>query len=206
MTKKRLLSLAVFAIAIVGMTSVAMANVPDETTSLASSGSGCVLMSPDATGTTLGSAGLTISVTVNDAVPNPIAAYPAQDISVGDDVGGVNVALCNGGSAADANTNAAGQTTISGVIAGGGNSQGMQVYIAGVALTGASLPITAVSSDFNRDLSVTAIDLSLVPGGFANLFLNGVLDWESDLTCDGLENLADLGRFAQDFLNVAVCP
>jgi len=83
----------------------------------------------------------------------------------------------------------------------------MAVRVAGLPLAGASdLAITAVSSDFDGNLVVDAVDLGLFPGGFADLFLNGLFDTFADLNCDGFENLGDVGRFATDFLGGAACP
>jgi len=199
---KRLLSLAVAGLVAVGMTGLAMAGIPDLDNSTASSPAGCVSISVDGTGTAIGAAGMTVTVTVRDGNGDPVVGYPFQDVWLGDNAAGTEITLCNGGSTAAANTNASGVTTITGAIAGGGttnvgNGGGMQVYLAGVPLNGAGLPISASNPDLNGDLQVTTGgDLQPVPGGFANLYLNAGYDIEDDFNCDGTENLLDVTRFA----------
>lgn len=201
MTKKRLLSLSAAAVMLLGMASLAMAGIPDETLSTSSSGSGCITITPAGTGPSLASRGLTVTVTVVDANGDPIAGYPFQDVWLGDSVGGVDISLCNGGSAADANTNASGVTTISGIISGGGwTLTGMQVRLAGVPIVGPALLIDMNSADITGDLFVNLADV----GEFSIDFNNVVYDFRSDFTCDGFENLADVGELA--IANGQICP
>ncbi len=200
MINKRLLSLVAAGILVLGLSSLAMAGIPDPGNSTASSGSGCLNITPAGNGSSLGAAGLTVTVTVIDGNTDPIPGYPFQDIWLDDDGSG-DIALCQGGSVADANTNAAGVTTISGPIAGGGWTQGgMQVYLAGVSLSGPALLIDVNSQDINGDITVNLADL----GDFAGDFSNGSFDFRSDFTCDGTENLADVGGFAS--ANGESCP
>jgi hypothetical protein len=215
MTKKRLLSLAVASLMVIGMTGLSMAGIPDPTNSTASSGSGCVEIAMDGNGKSLAAAGLTVSVTVLDGNGDPVVGYPFQDIWLGDNSGGTEISLCNGGSAAAANTNASGFTTITGSISGGGTTtSGMQVYLAGVPLNGAALLLDASSPDLidasgpgpGSDLVVDTQDLTYVPGGFANLFLNGVYDTIGDFNCDTVENILEVTRFAELFLGSVTCP
>jgi hypothetical protein len=199
MIKKRLLSLAVAGSMLLGLTGLSMAGIPDDVNSTASSAGGTVLITPAGLGNTLASVGATISVNVRDANNDPIAGYPFQDIWA-DDIGNGDIALCQGGSTAAGNTDSNGDTTISGVIAGGGFTQaGMQVYLAGQPLAGPVLPINANSCDINGDLIVNLNDI----GTFAIDF-NGAYNFRSDFVADGILNLADVGALA--IHNGEVCP
>jgi hypothetical protein len=81
----------------------------------------------------------------------------------------------------------------------------MRATVGGVRITnGAALDIDVVSPDMNGDLAVNLLDLSTVPTGFAARFNNGVYDFASDFTCDGVENLLDVVEYS--FANGAVCP
>jgi hypothetical protein len=193
---------------IIGMTSLAMAGIPDADNSTAGSASGCVEIAMDGNGKSLAAAGLTVTVTVLDGNGDPVAGYPFQDVYVGDNLGGTEISLCNGGSFASGNTNASGVTTITGSIAGGGTTtSGMQVYLAGVPLNGPALPLDASSPDLiGHDLIVNNPDLTTVPGGFANLFLNGGYDVVGDFNCDSVENILEVTRFAELFLGGVTCP
>jgi hypothetical protein len=178
-----------------------MAGIPDPANSTASSASGCIDITPGGNGPTLANEGLTISVHVEDSGSVPIPGYPFQDIWW-DDNGTGDLAMCQGGSVADGNTDGNGDTTIGGAAAGGGWTQaGVQVYLAGVGITGSpSLLIDVNSPDISGDLSVNLVDL----GTFSNDFNNPAYNFRSDFTCDLTENLADVGRFA--IHNGETCP
>ena len=190
---KRLLSLAVAGSMLLGLTSLAMAGIPDPVLSTASSASGTLLITPAGAGEILGDKGLTISVNVKDANGDDIAGYPFQDMWV-DGASPADIALCQGGSVADGNTNATGDATISGAISGGGWTQGgLQVYLAGVALAGPALTINVNSPDITRDLVVDLGDI----GDFADDFINvNPNEFRSDFVFDGVLDLADIGEFA----------
>lgn len=196
---KRLLSLAIAGSMLLGLAGLASAGVPDPGLSTSSAaGSGTLLITPAGNGNTLGSIGAVVTVTVVDGTGTPIAGYPFQDIYL-DDAGTAEIALCQGGSVADFNTNAAGVTTISGGISGGGFTQaGLQVYLAGVAI-GAALPINANSPDINGDLVVNLADI----GSFAADF-TGAYAFRSDFDANGEINLGDLGVLASN--NNQSCP
>lgn len=193
MINKRLLSLAVAGSMLLGLTSLAMAGIPDPVLSTASSASGTLLITPAGAGEVLGDKGLTISVNVKDANGDDIVGYPFQDVWV-DSAAPADIALCQGGSVADGNTNATGDTTISGAIAGGGWTQGgLQVYLAGVALAGNALTINVNSPDITRDLVVDLGDI----GDFADDFINvNPNEFRSDFVFDNVLDLADIGEFA----------
>jgi hypothetical protein len=178
--------------ALLALASTARAGfLPDPSLSTATSNNGHTYIAADGTGPSLASAGLTITVTLRDAVGVPISNFPFQDIWVGSDVPG-DVVLCYQGSLADKNTDAAGMTTISGPIVGGGSTQaGLRVYASGLAIDTSPLPISVNSPDINRDLWVDIADL----GPFAVDYINGHYDYEIDFNGDGAENLVDLGIF-----------
>lgn len=207
MINKRLLSLVAAGILVLGLTSLAMAGIPDPNNSTAQSGTGCIDITPGGNGPTLANEGLSISVSVMDASPSPglpIPGYPFQDIWW-DDPGTGELSMCQGGSVADANTDGFGNTTISGAAAGGGwTLSGCRVYLAGVAVLGGPtaglLGLDVNSPDINGDLIVNLVDL----GAFSQDFNNPAYNFRSDFTCDGIENLADVGRFA--IHNSEVCP
>ena len=113
---------------------------------VASSATGTLLCAPDGSGWTLASRGLTVDVTVFITPGDPVAAYPFQDVTLSGLDPQVGVRICDGGSSADGNTDRNGQTTISGRLWAGGNSQGMRLYLAGQASTGPPLPPCVVSA------------------------------------------------------------
>lgn len=202
---KRLLSLAVAGTMLLGLAGFATAGVPDDTQSTATvaTAGATILVTPAGAGETLASKGATVTVTVADVNGDVIAGYPFQDIYLDDFVPG-QISLCQGGSVADGNTNALGQTTISGAIAGGGFTQsGMNVYLAGTPLAWPvgvnGLDINVVSCDINGDLKVDLGDI----GDFAIDF-NGAYNFRSDFIFDGIINLADVGELA--IHNGEVCP
>jgi len=141
-----------------------------------------------------------VQVIVRDANGLPISGYPAADIWLADTgVSGDNIALCQGGSGANADTDVNGATTLSGVIAGGGHSQvGMAVYVSGVAVTlnadgsgGIALPIDVNSPDISGDLLVNLADISLFSAAIVSN------DFVGDYTYDGFVNLSDISLFSQ---------
>ncbi|RKZ13207.1 hypothetical protein DRQ53_11545 [bacterium] len=195
---KRLLSLAVIGSMLL-MAGVASAGIPDDTTSTASSAGGVVMITPSGAGASLASAGATVTVTVLDVGSLPVANYPFQDIWL-DDTGDAAISLCQGGSAADANTNASGVTTIGGVISGGGFTQNTQVWIAGTplaaAMTGTSPALN--SPDIDGSLGVDIVDFGTFGADF------GSTQFRSDLVFDGVVDISDFGTFGTSFGQV--CP
>lgn len=194
--KKRLLSLAAVGVMLLGIASLAMAGIPDENNSSATSNSGTMMNTPGGNGSTFAGQNCVITVTVMDgATPAaPIAGYPFQDIWV-DDAGDGSISLCQGGSAADANTDGLGVTTISGLMNAGGYTQaGVRVYLAGVAIIGTpALLINMNSPDNNADLIVNIADI----GNFSiDLASVPATSWRSDLVPDGTINIADIGEFS----------
>lgn len=191
---KRLLGLAVAGSMVLGL-GAAQAGVPNGGTSEASAaGSGTILLVPDASGDNLGARGLTVSVIVRDVGNNVIAGFPFQDITLGSAIAG-ELAICQGGATADANTDANGETTFSGNLAGGGNTEGgLSVFLNEVEVTGgAAIAINANSPDINGDLTVDVVDVGFFAQGFGG---DPGLAFAVDLIADGNINIADVGQFA----------
>lgn len=201
MFNRRLLSLFVAAGLILGLSGVAMAGIPDAGYSSVLGGAGTLMIAPNGQGETLAQFTQTIDVNVRDGNDLPIANFPAQDVWL-DDAGSGDINLCQGGSVADADTDANGDTTISGTASGGGwTTNGMSVYVSGVAITGGDGPTISLdvnSPDINGDRIVDLIDVGL----FASDLL--AYQFRSDLVFSGVIDLSDVGRFAS-FINAA-CP
>jgi hypothetical protein len=113
-----------------------------------------------------------------------------------DDIGNGDINLCQSGSTADAATNSAGFTTISGIISGGGWTQaGASAYVSGVAITGGNGPVLSIdfnSPDINGDRIVDLGDIGLFQIDVQppnNAF-------RSDYTHDGIVDLGDIGLFS----------
>lgn len=188
---KRLLSLAVVGSMLL-MAGVASAGIPDEVESTASSAGGVVMITPSGAGGSLAAAGATVTVTVLDAGMLPVQNYPFQDIWL-DDTGDLAIALCQGGSTADANTNASGVTTIGGVISGGGFTQNTQVWIAGTPLAGTPLTVALNSPDISGDLVVDIVDFGTFGGDF------GTTQFRSDFVFNGSVDISDFATFGVSF-------
>lgn len=202
MTNKRLLSLAAAGMLVLGFSSFAFAGIPDaDQSAVTGPGSGCININPTGTGPSLASKALTVTVTVRDAAGDPIVGYPFQDVQLLGSQGGTELVVCNGGSVADANTNASGVTTISGTIAGGGYTEaGLVVDLGGTVVNSPVVAIDVVSADNNRNLSIELGDI----GTFAAAFATALFDFLVDLDCDGSEDLGDVGILAVD--NGTSCP
>lgn len=133
----------------------------------------------------------TITMTVIDGLGAVIADYPAEDMWLESTDGGM--AACLGGSAADFNTNAAGETTWANPMNAGGNSTAdCVVVINGVALNQTPFALYFNSADMNGDGAVNLADVGL----FSNVFY-GVYDFSADFVADGAMTLPDVGRLAQ---------
>lgn len=141
----------------------------------------------------------TVTVTVLDAVGNPMVHFPFEDLWLESADGGM--AVCPGGSAADDFTDEAGETTWVHPLLAGGSSQALtQVFISGSPLqSSVGLRINFNSADINGDATVNLVDLGL----FAQDFF-GPYAFRSDFLLDGVINLADVGMFASSL--GANCP
>ena len=188
------------------------ANLPDPALSTASSyGSEVsVFTLPNGTGQPLTAAKLeaggevdaTIDVTLLNALGNPIALYPAEDLWLETSLGGLTA--CVGGNIADAPTDGSGQTTFSSALFGGGYSDRVggevtRVIINGVAMVGSDMAILFNSADIDGSLTVDLSDtVAFVP------LYTGAYDYAVDFFFDGVINLSDLVKYAGG-LN-ATCP
>jgi hypothetical protein len=187
-----------------------MAGIPDAGYSTITAAGGSVMINPDGSGESLSSKGLTIDIALRDGNNLPIANFPFQDFWLSDngvvvvDNGATSplINLCQGGSVADADTDAAGLTTMSGVISGGGwTLGGTSVYVSGTAIAGGDGPDLGIdinSPDNNGDRLVDLIDI----GNFASDLLS--YRYRSDLVFSGVIDLSDVGRFAANIGKV--CP
>jgi hypothetical protein len=161
---------------------------------------GVAVISPAGTAPTLEAQGLTIFLQVFDCVGEPLPNFPAEDIWVSDPGLG-EVWMCRGGSVADANTDALGNTTISGAIYGGGyTTGGTQVYLSGMPVGPAGpLPLEFISADYDGNLVVNLVDFVTFAADFGQ---HGIV--RSDFDTNGRIDLTDFAAFGVYFGDV--CP
>lgn len=122
---------------------------------------------------------------------DPIVNYPAEDIWLGAPAG-VPFAYCAGGTVADQDTDANGETTISRPLRAGGQIPPTSqpcVYVSDQPITYSDLPLTVNSPDVNGDL---VVDLSDIVFFTQNLMGGGVVDFRYDFNGDGVLNLSDV--------------
>ena len=110
--------------------------------------------------------------------------------------------LCPGGSTADASTDAAGQTTFSGSVNGGGQSdrvgnEGTQVMIAGFPINQPNIGMLFNSPDINGDLDVTLSDIVFFTQDFFAYNDFAIYDYRSDFNFDDAITLSDVVFLAQ---------
>jgi hypothetical protein len=161
-----------------------------------------MLVDPVGQGVRLDVLGAIISVTARDNLNAAIPDIPAADFWL---IGATdNISLCGGSAAinADSVSNGNGQTTMSGVLRGGGFDLGVQVVIQSTVIVNPGgplvLPITVVSPDITGDNQVTTADFAL----FAIAYPSPPKAYlpEYDFNCDGLIALVDFALFAQHYL------
>jgi hypothetical protein len=137
--------------------------------------------------------GLTVTVTVFDCNGDPLTDYPAEQITFHDPRDEIQFCATF---MADHATDAQGQTTFSGAVAGGGwGIENVLVLVHTAGFIYPELPLSFNSPDINGDLVVDLADVGL----FAQDFGNGAYDFRSDFTHDGVENLSDVGRLVQHY-------
>ncbi|MCB1184476.1 hypothetical protein KDM41_13690 [bacterium] len=142
---------------------------------------------------------VTITYTLRDCAFVPVADFPAEDMWLEADDGGLVV--CVGGSIADADTDAGGTTSWTRPLrAGGSSTAGCRVMVNGAPGMWGTFPLWFNSPDLNSDGTVNLIDVPV----FATDFFGGVYRYRSDFHCDGVINLVDLVRFAGGL--GAACP
>ncbi|HOX24204.1 MAG TPA: hypothetical protein PLL30_00440 [Candidatus Krumholzibacteria bacterium] len=133
----------------------------------------------------------TIHVRLLDQNGDPIVAYPAEDIWLGAPVG-VPFAYCAGGTVADDDTDANGETTISRPLRAGGQvppTDQPRVFVGGQPIAFGDLPLTVNSPDVNGDL---VVDLSDIVFFTQDLLGGGIVDFRHDFNADGVLNLSDV--------------
>lgn len=193
------MSLAVLVVA-----SMASAEIPDLDLSEAEvATAGAVLfVRPDGNGFTFDQAHLadgtvvdaTITLTLVNYLGDPLPGYPAEDLWL--ETSGGSLQFPAGGTAADAATDASGQTEWFQPLQAGGCTIGETtiVQVAGQGLAGPGLDIAFVSPDINGDLIVNLADLSTFSAGYT-----GTYDPCADMFYDGSMNLSDLALFSQSY-------
>lgn len=159
---------------------------------VSTSGSGVLLITPEGNGDSLAAIGMDIHISLIDCNGDPVAGFPFNDLWL--QPSSPNVSFVTPFFAA-ANTNIDGETYWSGPIAGGGWMDASGVDRTRISVVGIEifpeLDLSFVSPDINGDLKVDLADVAT----FA-------LDWSSgwtfrsDLTADGVLNLADIGVLA----------
>jgi hypothetical protein len=161
------------------------------------------LIDPVGQGDRLDEIGSVISVSARDNLNAPIPDIPNTDVWL---IGATDaICLCGGSSSsnADSVTNAAGLTTVSGALRGGGYDAGVQVVIQATVVTqagGAPLVIglTVVSPDIDCDLAVDSPDFSIFGQGYTSP--PKTYQPELDYNCDNFVELIDFTLFAQHYL------
>ncbi len=136
-----------------------------------------------------GTVDATITLTLVNAMGDPIQGYPYDDIWLETTEEGL--VSCTLGSAPEGSTDANGQTSWTLPLTAGGCSEGegLLVYVAGAPLLMAPMDLTFNSADMNGDLEIDLTDISLftqalAAGGYAG-----------DFNFDGVINLSDIARF-----------
>jgi len=169
--------------------------------SMTGSPGGCYLVCPQGDGYDLASIGATISVTVlaGPAPGIPIPGILASDFWLVGCTG--SLVLCGGSGSinADGPTDAAGFTTISGRLSGGGcDTAGLLVVVQGVII-GGCLPIVTVSPDINGDMNVDLIDFAT----FAMSYPSPPKPYVAclDFDCSGAIGLLDFAVFGMHYLH-----
>ncbi len=174
----------------------------DPARSTATDGAATTLLAcPAHDGPSLASVGATIQVQVRNVAGNLVSGFPAADIWLGAAVQGTP-SFCSPGLTADHDTDANGQTTISGMpLAGGCSQSGLRVMLAGQPITGSpALPISVNSPDLTGDLHVNLGDI----GPFSAALNGGAFNFCADFYRDGRIDLVDVSVMSMHLGHV--CP
>jgi len=141
----------------------------------------------------------TITVTLNDVAGNPIYGYPAEDIWIETEFGGL-ILCCAAGSIADRDTDIDGITKISGTVCGGGWSDAEIGERTVVKINQEELPLTGSgfilfnSADVNGDCVINLVDVIT----FTHNFFEGH-HYSCDFFPDQSINLSDVVLLARSF-------
>ncbi len=131
-----------------------------------------------------------IELIVRDAFAAPVPNFPAEDMWLASDDGGM--VACAGGTSADQNTDENGFTQwVSPLNAGGFSEAVCKVYVNGLALNGAPFTLFFNSADVNGDGSVNLSDVGMFTSSFF-----GDYSFSADFMADGVLNLSDVGFMA----------
>jgi len=140
----------------------------------------------------------TITVTVNDGIPAPIANYPFEDVWIQSMDDGM--VACVGAATADASTDAFGVTQFQNPLqAGGWSLADTKVFINGLGVPG-TVGIGYNSPDIDGSGAVNLTDVQT----FASDFFDVSYNFRSDLFFDASVNLSDLPLLAASI--GASCP
>jgi hypothetical protein len=136
----------------------------------------------------------TVTLTLRDASMAPISDFPFEDLWLEARDGGLFI--CAGGSTADANTDALGQTTwVNPLRCGGWSTDLAQVMVNGDALTSdPGMALHFNSADINGSGQVELSDVTAFSGDFF-----GAYAFRSDFTYDGALDLLDVTKLSAGF-------
>ncbi len=208
MVRRKLMGLLIGTM-VIGLATFAWAGVPDMDHSSAAMAGGVqvsVYNLPNGGGHPLNDCFLlggtktdaTITLTLFDVFDTPIYQYPNTDMWL--ESGDGNMAFCPGGTTADGDTDAAGQTTWSNPLFAGCSGIGTVVVVSGNTLNQAPLLMNHNSPDINCDLNVNLSDVVL----YAQDVTAGTNPYRSDFFWSGVLNLSDFVLLAQG--SAAHCP
>lgn len=157
-----------------------------------------VLICPRGDGPTLAEAGAVITLTYTD-LPG---GQPLPGIGPAWSPGGCNggIVWCGPDPTSDGPTDANGQTTVSGVLAGGGYDTEISWLVGGMPLPYCYqqyVPLVLVSPDIDGDLDVDLVDLSLF--AFAYASPPKPYDQRFDFDGSGSVDLVDFALFANHY-------
>lgn len=198
---------------VLGFASFAVAGVPDLTLSTAAPASGStpvsIFVTPNGLGNGFDEAyefggntiDATITLTLVDALADPIPNYPREDLWLETDMGGLSP--CTGGTNADAMTDEMGQTTWRNSPFAGGytdpDTELSQVMVNGQPLEEPGYPVQFNSADIDGSGAANLTDITIFT---QTLF--GDYAYAADFLWDGVINLPDGSLMAQG--NGSSCP
>lgn len=176
----------------------ATSSVPSPTLSTAVANPGSNYITPAGSGERMdgsdGSTDVSVEVQVmyvGPEGPEPVAAYPFQDVYL-DTITESTLDFCHNGSAADAFTNGEGRTWIRRALSGGGSAEGgVTVFLGGTPIATTLEGLRFNSADINGDRRVDLADVAIFASDF-----NGEYHWRSDFEADGMINMVDVSLLA----------
>ncbi len=218
MVLRKIVGIAVITL-LVGAASLASATTPDLNLSTsaradASDAVALVYNLPDGTGSpfneaqsfdTFGAIDATISVTLLNSSGLPVPNFPAEDLYLVNDDGGEfgGMMPCGGFATADANSDDNGMAWWADPLTAGGYSNALTVImVSGAPLeSSAGEKVSFNSPDFNGDLIIDLLDVIVFSQNWQPDY-----SFRFDVVFDGVLDLVDVIRLAQDLRIVAPCP